>query len=282
MDEIRVASIGHLARVDDFRGAVHAVFASSVYLASTRGPMIVIHDSVHGHTPTSCCIEAVRPITWGLRVGDRVAGRLGRLRVGVAVFDARHARVWHPSQPTARKSERFTSPQHSLRGGANECDAADTAAKRLSSRCNMLSTALATGNERDARLASRSLVGWGVGLTPSGDDAIVGLLAVVHRAGADKRMRQIGAMARSVVAPLLDRTTPISAHYLHLALDGHVGEHLTALADACVHGGPVNDALVARVRDTGATSGRDALVGVAAGFSLIVRTRRTHVFEGAA
>ena len=282
MDELGVASIGHLARVDDFRGAVHAVFVSSVYLEPASGPMIVIHHSAHGHTPSSCHVDNARPIAWGLRVGDRVAGRLGRLRVGDVMFDARHARVWHPPQPASLTAARFASLPYSPREAAVADEATDADAQRLSFRCNVLATAFAIGSERDAALASRALVGRGPGLTPSGDDAIVGLLAVVHRACFDASMAEVAALARSVVTPLLDRTTPISAHYLRLALDGHMGEHLTALADACLRGRFVDRALLACVRNTGATSGRDALVGVAAGLSLVARTSSSYALEGAA
>jgi hypothetical protein len=77
-------------------------------------------------------------------------------------------------------------------------------------------------------------------------------------------------MVQSALPPLLARTSPISAHYLRLALAGHVGEHLLTLVDACL-GGSAPPELVARVRATGATSGADALVGVDAALGLLAR-----------
>ena len=277
MDDVRVASIGPLTRLDDFRGAVHAVFASSVYVAPMSGPLLVIHDSAHGHTPTSCLVDAARPIEWGLRTGDRAAGGLGRLRVGDVVFDARHARVWRPA-PTVRTP--WPSPRASLH--ALLCDAAGEALQRLALPCQRMVSAFADGLAFEVAAALAPLLGAGPGLTPSGDDAIVGLLAVVHGARAGAPVAGVVDLACAVVPSLLHRTTPISAHYLRLALDGHVGEHLTALVDECLRGAEIDDALVEHVRRTGATSGRDALVGVHAGLSLIARLCRKRVLAGVA
>ncbi len=69
--------------------------------------------------------------------------------------------------------------------------------------------------------------------------------------------------------PLLERTTPISAHYLRLALRGAFSERLTALLDTVADGperGALHDsrldAAIDAVAAVGATSGADALAGV--------------------
>ena len=117
-----------------------------------------------------------------------------------------------------------------------------------------------------------SLVGLGPGLTPSGDDALVGLLAVLQRlapAGAP----WLGQLLRPAVARRLDRTGDISAHYLRLAVAGHVGERLVAICDALA-AGTVDDAqaAAAAVVAGGATSGADALLGILSGVRLVAAT----------
>jgi hypothetical protein len=117
-----------------------------------------------------------------------------------------------------------------------------------------------------------SLVGLGPGLTPSGDDALVGLLAVLQRlapAGAPWLAQLLGP----VVACQLDRTADISAHYLRLAVAGHVGERLIALCDALAAGTDDEaQAAAADVVASGATSGADALLGVLSGVRLVAAT----------
>ncbi len=113
-----------------------------------------------------------------------------------------------------------------------------------------------------------SLVGRGPGLTPSGDDALVGLLAVLHRlaATADPSTELVG---RAVTAHL-HRTGDISAHYLRLAAAGHFGERLVALCDALATGAHTAvEPAAAAVVATGATSGADALLGVLTAVRLV-------------
>jgi hypothetical protein len=122
---------------------------------------------------------------------------------------------------------------------------------------------------RDADRVTRgvaSLIGRGPGLTPSGDDALVGLLAVLHRLGParDGSLELLGP----AVAAHLHRTGDSSAHYLRLAVAGHLGERLIALRDALATDDAV-DAAVAAVVATGATSGADALLGVDGGLRLL-------------
>ncbi len=259
-----VASAGPLARVDALRGVVHAVFPTSVYVEPSDGPFLVIHDQAHGHTPTSLIVHGARPAEWGAVPGDAVVGLRGYLRIGAMVLDVRRVRAWRP-RPVARHVRTVTvEPLATL-----VCATTSDAFERISPDCLRLAAALAAGDADAVAACARVLVGNGPGLTPSGDDALVGLLAVLHRSGSDAIAVSARTLLGACIRPLLGRTTTISAHYLRLAFDGHFGEHLTNLLDARGSGVDVLADLVARVRDTGATSGADALVGVVSGLRLL-------------
>jgi hypothetical protein len=259
-----VASAGPLARIDGVRGVVHAVFPNSVVVEPRDGPLIVIHDQSRGHTPTSLVLQGVCPARWEAAPGDAVTGRLGHLRLGNLLLDGRQARTWRPRAPVPRS----TAPDPHPLATAVEKIAAD-AMRRLGPARRRLAAALAAQDANGVRCAAAALVGRGPGLTPSGDDALVGVLAALHRVGP----RDVSAgplrLLRSALQPLLARTTPISAHYLRLALQGDFGEHLAGLVDAIGPCGTVDLDRVARVRSAGATSGADALVGVVAGLHLL-------------
>ena len=78
------------------------------------------------------------------------------------------------------------------------------------------------------------------------------------------------ALLRPAVAEHLHRTGDISAHYLRLAAAGHFGERLVALCDALAAGArEAIESAAAAVLATGATSGADALLGVAGGVRLV-------------
>ncbi len=264
MPDAVVASAGPLARIDGMRGVVHAVFPRSAYVEKSDGSMLVIHDASHGHTPTSLIVDGARPATWGAAPGDAVAGRLGYLRFGTLLLDARQARGWRPRPATRRDTPVPVGPLTQIVRGT-----ADDAFERLEPDCRRLAAALAHGDAAATATHTRALVGSGPGLTPSGDDALVGVLAVLHRAGPSAVTVGLRELLGASMVPLLGRTTAISAHYLRLALAGHFGEHLTNLIDGLGADGNVGPEFVARVRSAGASSGTDALVGVITGLRLL-------------
>lgn len=275
MRDLPVVSVGYRAAVDDLRGVVAAVFEHAVYVARPDDSFVVLHAAAHGHTPTSILVDDARPLAWGIRVGHRAAGRVGRVRIGPATFDARQAARWCPPAPPrgavpgggqARLAGPTLLAGPTRLAGLSASTQGFEAVARLRVPVRALVRALDTARPRDLVAALHALVGAGPGLTPSGDDAIVGFLAVLARGGATRQL----SMVQSALPPLLARTSPISAHYLRLALAGHVGEHLLTLVDACL-GGSAPPELVARVRATGATSGADALVGVDAALGLLAR-----------
>ena len=263
-----VVSRGYLAprAVDGARGTVRATFANSAYVVLENGPALVLHAAGrHDHTPTSLC-----PATWPppgsvVAVGDRVVGRAGHLKIGELVLDVRGAREWRPARapvPTTTPADPGTGHRLALRA----------AERRTGELLPGLERALAGRDAARVTACVASLVGRGPGLTPSGDDALVGLLAVLHRL-APPGDRPLELLGRAVAAHL-HRTGDISAHYLRLAADGHFGERPIALCDALAGGAQDElQAAAAAVLATGATSGADALLGVVSGVRVLAASR---------
>jgi hypothetical protein len=99
------------------------------------------------------------------------------------------------------------------------------------------------------------LVGLGPGLTPSGDDFLIGAMAGLAALGQTNTRAVLG---RAIVAAA-HLTSPLSASLLRTAAAGHVGENLHAMVAALVTGDA--DAAIAAARHMGHTSGFDALTG---------------------
>jgi hypothetical protein len=255
---------GRLVVVDGFRGVVTAAFPRAVYITPARGDLLVVHDTLHGATPTSLLVDSGTQLP--AAPGAPVVGRAGHLLLGDMVIDVRTATVWSP--PTAPRSGVRAVPARSSDAHVDTDLVAELVAE------------LASPDVARLRGVVLRLVGNGVGLTPSGDDAVVGILAVLHRCvSPDVSARAIDALAVAL-EPVLDRTTAISAHFLGLARRGEFGERLVTVVDACcTPTGPDPDA-VDRLLSTGATSGADALAGVAAAAELF-RTEPAGVLEPA-
>ena len=102
---------------------------------------------------------------------------------------------------------------------------------------NRLLAALADPHDDRARVGARQDSSVSAqASTPSGDDAIVGMLGVLHRVCAPSTAAALLGRLHRTVPAVLERTTPISAHYLRLALRGAFSERLTALLDTVADG----------------------------------------------
>lgn len=118
----------------------------------------------------------------------------------------------------------------------------------------------------DAAELAVSLLGMGYGLTPSGDDFLVGLFYVLCIGGYMEHKTAGGI--RNAVLGNLSRTGDLSGQFLRHACRGEFGEKLHALAGAVRRG---EDGLTElyRIAMTGHSSGVDALNGMAAGWHLM-------------
>jgi len=115
----------------------------------------------------------------------------------------------------------------------------------------------------------KALVGLGEGLTPSGDDFLVGLLAVLHVTGSLPCRAGSPIHAQFCQCVRLG-TSQLSGEFLRCALAGHFAEPLVMLARAlCVPDPDAWPAHAATLAAVGHSSGVDAMVGIALGCRLL-------------
>jgi hypothetical protein len=115
----------------------------------------------------------------------------------------------------------------------------------------------------------KALVGLGEGLTPSSDDFLVGLLAVLH---------VTGFLPCSAASPVREQfcecirlgTSQLSGEFLRCAFAGHFAEPLVMLVRAlCAPDTDAWPAHAATLATVGHSSGVDAMVGIALGCRLL-------------
>ncbi len=137
----------------------------------------------------------------------------------------------------------------------------------LFERLLALRCAVQTGDSQATLDGLLSLLGQGRGLTPSGDDVVIGLLLTLarsprmnSRAGSKNMLKHVAA---SVTAEAYRKTTSISANLIECAADGQGDERLITIVDGIATGSASIDEGVDCVLDWGSSSGIDALVGMA-------------------
>ncbi len=127
------------------------------------------------------------------------------------------------------------------------------------------SAARPPGASPELRRAVAGLVGLGIGLTPSGDDYLVGTLVAlsVHPA-AEAARGAVAVAVRALLEPVdgRDRTTAVSRHFLLAACEREFHSDLAAAARAVLLGDPAALAAFAAAAAIGSTSGTDALFGL--------------------
>ena len=115
----------------------------------------------------------------------------------------------------------------------------------------------------------QALIGLGEGLTPSGDDFLVGLLAVLHITGF--LLGHVGSPVHEQFCQCIRLgTSQLSGEFLRCAFEGHFAEPLVMLVRALC--APATDAWPAHavtLATVGHSSGVDAMVGIALGCRLL-------------
>jgi hypothetical protein len=292
MDRLNVVS-GDAALLDrlraaPLRGRVHSVFAHVVNVAPHDGGLLTLAARTLDDAPATLVIDAVRMDALGLAPGDIVASTPEGLQLGMrARVDCAGARRWHPDLPAfPADPARLRSNLATLAAGeacahrvaAHASDAsgaslARAATLRLAAEVEGLRRALLERDATDAMRHARELLGLGPGLTPSGDDVLAGLLAVLALRG--NPCAPLRPLAVQIAAEARQRTNAISAAMLEAAARGAVRDSLQRLLHAMVSGDAATvRAAAARVLAIGASSGRDLLSGIVTGFECALEARR--------
>jgi hypothetical protein len=276
-------TIGGRVSRKESRGHVGAVFKHACILLLDGGGVIAVLAPHVGHVAHGVRLARNEPIGRCFRIGmpvricggDIVFGTevavtlnlaqmwTSPLRFGISewtssVFDAMR-RVRNRLLELAPKSDsefltatlQITQPVTAL--GA-----------RVSTALPRLAVAARAHDANGALLVLRELIGLGPGLTPAGDDFMVGWLAGLTLAAQSPAERKFLAAMCTGIEELSRTTTPISRQHLGDACALMFSERLSAVCVAIASGAspPAVDASVDAQLAVGATSGADAAAGV--------------------
>lgn len=142
--------------------------------------------------------------------------------------------------------------------------------RELQSSLTSCLSALLRESEATARMHLDAMIGKGFGLTPSGDDAVVGALAFCHAFAPDAAER-LGCLVRDSAS----KTNDISRTYLLLAAQGHASNYLLGVLSG--FSGEPDGRSVEDLLAYGHSSGQDSLRGVLAAAKVCIDADRRKV-----
>jgi len=269
--EITAASISLRPLLADacWEGRVVAVFQTSLLIAGPHGSLLHLHGGSPLVSPFSLrtdspLAEVLRPLSLGPGSTMHKSGRCLDIAGGLRLW-LRQVGYYHSPRPKfvgidpiALQVAQQTRHLHGRRGGLDALPEADT--------MTTMRQALADGDPKRMSAVARRLVGFGPGLTPSGDDFLVGWLKGLWlMAGESVTIHEaLRSLCRSLLPDLAQRTTPVGVTYIRYALEGEFAEVLAHAAAA--FGSPSSPQIVAdRLRQLmaqGETSGTDTAAGL--------------------
>jgi hypothetical protein len=200
-------------------------------------------------------IQADSPV----HIHNQYVLQIGGLTVDISAAKLWEARPLWETVPRAAiqpylplfKSKLASAPADSLAN--NRSEQVETAVRTLQH-------GLQTENAAACREGARRLAGLGVGLTPAGDDFLLGVIYGLWLAQGRRKPTQTRRLATLLAEEAAGRTTTLSAAWLTAAARGEAGRPWHNLITALRERENVSQA-IDHILATGHTSGADALAG---------------------
>ena len=231
------------------------VFDQACNLINEHKDVLSVVAAQIGNGPFNLVLSSEVAFPGRLDAQSRILIRSDQLRLGGLQVDIGAAETWEPRP----NWERLYENRQQLLFQISAARWIDEALRIPDSALSTLSAAVAEADVSAARSAAAQLAGLGPGLTPAGDDVMLGALLaawIMHPPGLAKAL---GQQLCSVAAA---RTTSLSAAWLRSASRGEAGIRWHELFDALLaaDGARVHQS-VGAITAVGETSGADALAG---------------------
>jgi hypothetical protein len=283
---------------EPFSGQVLSVHRQACNLVDGRGQLLALVSDPLGNGPFHVVIHRGEAAFSRLAAGWPVWSERGVLQIGDGLgINCRGGQLWDPRPdwekvrltrqswrvhlPPLLELLRDKAPPESMAGPAAAETSRLSAAWRAKAgeAIGRVLTALQVGDLAALRSGAAALAGLGPGLTPAGDDFLLGVMAGLFATALPAPPSSSSLSVAEVCAAILEattaRTTSLSAAWLQAAARGLLGQGWHDLLNVLSNGdSPGIRQAANRLINTGATSGADAL----AGFLLYCQSRRSVLY----
>jgi hypothetical protein len=291
---LHAITLGYAVPPGAFDASIHSAFRSAAYLKLDGDwELLTLVAASEADLPRGIRVHTPEGFTFeDLQLGEAVICRHGivRFRNASIEVDLRKARRWdfdlsacnfdgtNPSVGTAWQLVWRALNERQLAYGAQMVgahllhpqDAEGSVTLRwLADGTERLLAATASYDLSVSTAISR-LIGLGQGMTPTGDDLLVGYSAGLWCAiGHDPRRKEFVSNLGRTLTDLSVKTSDVSRSFLYHAALGHVSSRLAGLAEAICKGIDSSELLETAnaAMSVGHTSGMDAVTGLLLGLA---------------
>ncbi|PWB70793.1 MAG: hypothetical protein C3F07_16080 [Anaerolineales bacterium] len=239
------------------------VFDSACNLINERGEVLSIVKRGIGAGPFNLVIEDEVLFLEYLNVESPISILEGMLQIGDLRINIRDAEVWNPRPDW----ERLNNRRDDIAERLTQLSVADylfSTSPIPNFPVSGLSQSLVSADITKAGLLASQIAGLGVGLTPSGDDFLMG---AVHAVWIIHPYQLASNLANEIADTSIPQTTSLSAAWLEAAGNGEAGILWHELFDTLILPDSDLQVPVSKILSIGETSGADALTGFLGVFS---------------
>jgi hypothetical protein len=283
--QFQATSIGSAVPQDNFNATIQSLFDSSLnFRLEHEDRLITILISDHYELPQGIRLDKKIPLH-SLTVGLRAASRGGVLRFdsspltidlrGAPIWDGRLStlngnieQAWSITWQTLNEGQRLKKTEL-IAEDLFRLDQGPLLTRKLSQPVHKLIAAAERFDSHACAEAAHEMIGLGPGVTPSGDDILIGFLAGLHSmAGNNKERQSFIQEFGSAIFLLLKETNEISRTYIQHAIKGEFSSSIVALIDAIRKGEQLQ--LLTSTENAmrvGHSSGMDSVTGLLIGLA---------------
>lgn len=285
--QLQATSLGEAIPRANFDATIRSVFDSAVnFRLANEDRLITLLISDRYELPQGIRINDKNISLQSLTVGLRAASRGGILRFDSSslTIDLRGAPVWKCRVPELHadmlvpvamqawsSAWEFLNRQQRLKhteivaDDLFQLDAGSLLNRKLSQPILQLVSAAEQFDVQGAIHSAKKMIGLGPGVTPSGDDILIGFFAGLWSlAGDDQAQLSFMHSFGESLLNVAKQTNEISRTYLYHAGQGQFSSSLSNLAEAIALGGQVESAIHEAMR-VGHSSGMDSVTGLLIG-----------------
>jgi hypothetical protein len=295
--QIHAASIGEAVPRENFDALIQSVFDSAVNLRlADEHRLITVLISDHYELPQGIRIATKNISFQSLTIGHHTASRGGILRFDSSplAVDLRGAPIWKcrvrdlntdMRSPVTQKAWAtalgLLTKEQKLKNtdlradDLFQIDTGSVLSRRMSRPVMGLISSTEQFDIKGSIHAAEKMIGLGPGVTPSGDDILIGFLAGLwSMAGGNQTQLSFIRLFGNEIIKIAKQTSEISRTYLYHAAQGQFSSSLSTLAKAIATGNGVEQATQEAMR-VGHSSGMDSVTGLLIGLC-VWNARATH------
>ena len=252
-------------KIGSFRGRVHSVFQKAINIMDEQEILYTILSSEMDEGPMAVHVNEENLSSLGIGVHDFVQGDENQLTLGKITFQVNNIPFYQLPRSEFRPSRYLRSNMEKVRNQLEEMKEVEKSPydkevnRILHERIASLKLAFMEEEEKGILESSMSLIGLGPGLTPSGDDVLLGILSVLNL--KNHRYEKFRPLFEKVIQSAYEETNILSYYGLRRANDGFIRQDITDFTVAMIEKENIEQELE-KILQIGHSSGQDITYGI--------------------